>query len=83
MAATRPIRRIAVVNRGEPAMRLINAVAEYNHAHGTEIRTIALYTTPDRRAMFVRRSDESYDLGPATFTDDRDNYLGFRLAQDP
>jgi acetyl/propionyl-CoA carboxylase alpha subunit/acetyl-CoA carboxylase carboxyltransferase component len=65
--------RIAIVNRGEPAMRLINAVEEYNGIHGTDLRTIALYTDPDRRAMFVRRADESYHLGPATFTDDLGN----------
>ncbi len=62
--------RIAIVNRGEPAMRLINAVSEFNHQHGTSLRTIALYTDPDRQAMFVREADESFDLGTATFTDD-------------
>ncbi len=63
--------RIAIINRGEPAMRLINAVEEYNAEHGTAIRTIALYTDSDRDAMFVRRADETYDLGPATFVDDK------------
>ena len=62
--------RIAIVNRGEPAMRLINAVAEYNVEHGTELRTIALHTDPDRHALFVREADETYALGPATVTDD-------------
>jgi acetyl/propionyl-CoA carboxylase alpha subunit len=64
--------RIAIVNRGEPAMRLIRAVREYNREHGTALRTIALPTTPDHRAMFVREADESYDLGEPTFTDERD-----------
>ncbi len=59
--------RIAIVNRGEPAMRLINAVREYNLEHGTAIRTIALFTEPDRQAMFVRQADESYLLGSATY----------------
>jgi acetyl/propionyl-CoA carboxylase alpha subunit/acetyl-CoA carboxylase carboxyltransferase component len=54
-------------------MRLINAVEEYNGAHGTDLTTIALYTEPDRRAMFVRRADESHFLGPATFTDAQGN----------
>ncbi len=61
-------RRIAIVNRGEPAMRLINAVAEYNIEHAAALRTIALYTDPDRHAMFVREADESYCLGPAHVT---------------
>ena len=58
--------RLAIVNRGEPAVRLINAVAEYNAEHGTEITTIALHTDPDRHAMFVREADVAYSLGPAT-----------------
>ena len=61
--------RIAIINRGEPAMRLINAVGEFNVERGTSLRTIALYTEPDRQAMFVREADESYDLGSAAFTD--------------
>ncbi len=65
--------RIAIINRGEPAMRLINAVQEYNGTHGTDLTTIALYTEPDKRAMFVRRADEAYPLGPAMFTDEHGN----------
>jgi len=61
--------RIAIVNRGEPAMRLINAVSEYRRETGTELRTIALYTAPDRHAMFVREADEAYPLGRAHYTD--------------
>jgi acetyl/propionyl-CoA carboxylase alpha subunit/acetyl-CoA carboxylase carboxyltransferase component len=63
------LRRIAIVNRGEPAMRLIHAVREFNREHGTALRTIALVTEPDRRAMFVREADEVYDLGPAMIGD--------------
>ncbi len=57
--------RIAVVNRGEPAMRLIHAAVEYNAERGTNLTTVALYTEPDRRAMFVREADDAYYLGPA------------------
>ncbi|HSF87347.1 MAG TPA: carboxyl transferase domain-containing protein [Acidimicrobiia bacterium] len=57
--------RIAVVNRGEPAMRLIHAATEYNAERGTDLTTIALFTEPDRKAMFVREADEAYFLGPA------------------
>jgi acetyl/propionyl-CoA carboxylase alpha subunit/acetyl-CoA carboxylase carboxyltransferase component len=59
------ITRIAVVNRGEPAMRLMNAVAEYNIERGTTIKTIALYTDADRQSMFVREADEAVPIGPA------------------
>ena len=61
--------RIAIVNRGDAAMRFIHAVREFNHENGTSIRTIALYTEPDSLSSFVREADESVLLGPAQFED--------------
>jgi acetyl/propionyl-CoA carboxylase alpha subunit/acetyl-CoA carboxylase carboxyltransferase component len=61
--------RVAIVNRGEAAMRFIHAVREFNAERGTSLRTIALYTEPDRRAMFVREADEAVCLGPAQLPD--------------
>ena len=66
-----PFQRIAIVNRGEPAMRFVNAVAELNRAGGDRLTTIALYTEPDRRAWFVREADEAACIGPATTFDER------------
>ncbi|HET8618920.1 MAG TPA: acetyl-CoA carboxylase biotin carboxylase subunit family protein, partial [Acidimicrobiales bacterium] len=63
--------RVAIVNRGEPAMRFINAVAELNRGGGDALTTIALYTEPDRNAWFVREADEAVCIGPATTFDDR------------
>src|SRR6478672_4537127 len=60
------IRRLAVVNRGEAAMRLIHAVRDLNAAGGEQITTIALHTEQERTAMFAREADEAYDLGPAS-----------------
>ncbi|MFT4082121.1 MAG: carboxyl transferase domain-containing protein [Nocardioides sp.] len=67
--------RIAIVNRGEAAMRLIHAVRDLNAASGTgsdagsartsRIETVALHTDGERAAMFVREADLSYNLGPA------------------
>ena len=57
--------RVAIVNRGEAAMRFIHAVREFNHEQGTSLRTIALFTEPDRNAMFVREADEAVCLGAA------------------
>jgi len=54
--------RIAVVNRGEPAMRLIRAVRELNAEHGTRTRVVALHTEAERRATFVRAADEAVVL---------------------
>ncbi len=65
--------RIAIVNRGEPAMRLIHAVREMNAEHRCGLKTIALYTEPDFNSMFVREADEAFCIGPATFIDPRDN----------
>ena len=57
--------RVAVVNRGEAALRFLSALREHNHQHGGRLRGIALYTEPDRGALFVREADESHCLGPA------------------
>ncbi|YAL81928.1 carboxyl transferase domain-containing protein [Dermacoccaceae bacterium W4C1] len=60
--------RIAVVNRGESAMRLIHAVRDLNAEASTgaqQVSVIALHTTEERHAMFVREADYAYDLGPA------------------
>ncbi|WP_448639256.1 ATP-binding protein [Geodermatophilus sp. URMC 63] len=51
--------RIAVVNRGEPALRLIRAVRELNAEQGTRTRVVALHTEAERRATFVRAADEA------------------------
>ncbi|WP_446665416.1 ATP-binding protein [Flexivirga sp. B27] len=62
--------RVAIVNRGEAAMRLIHAVRDVN-AHrdldggAAPLRTIALYTDVDAGAAFVREADEAHLLGVA------------------
>ena len=57
-------RRIAIVNRGEPAMRLIHAVRELEHEQPLGRTTIALHTEEERAAMFVREADEAVRIGP-------------------
>ena len=57
--------RIAIVNRGEAAMRLINAVRELNAETGSRIETVALYTDAERTATFARAADLAVPLGPA------------------
>jgi len=66
----RDFQRIAVVNRGEPAMRLVRAVREWNRERGTAVKTIALFTDPDREALFVHEADLAFGLGPALVADD-------------
>ncbi|MFI7281454.1 carboxyl transferase domain-containing protein [Micromonospora chersina] len=58
--------RVAIVNRGEAAMRLIHAARELAAETGTRIETVALHTDVDRDATFVREADVAYDLGPAS-----------------
>ncbi|HEY7276257.1 MAG TPA: biotin carboxylase N-terminal domain-containing protein, partial [Trebonia sp.] len=57
--------RVAIINRGEAAMRLIHAIGELNAAGGPQTETVALYTDADAAATFVREADLSYYLGPA------------------
>src|SRR6516164_2002459 len=57
--------RVAIVNRGEPAMRFINAVREWNAEGRPALRVIAVYTAADRHATFVREADEAVLIGPA------------------
>jgi acetyl/propionyl-CoA carboxylase alpha subunit/acetyl-CoA carboxylase carboxyltransferase component len=79
--------RIAIVNRGEAAMRFIHAAREFSHEHGIALTTIALFTEADRHALFVREADEGFCLGPAHFTDPEthrslSSYLDYkRLAE--
>ena len=61
--------RVAIVNRGEAAMRFIHAVRDFNQEFGTSLRTIAFFTEPDRHSMFVREADEAVCLGPAQVLD--------------
>ena len=82
----RRFQRIAIVNRGEPAVRLIRAVKELNNSPGAEpLVTIALYTDSDSRALFVREADEAYALGSATFVDEegkrRNRYLDYAALE--
>ncbi|GIE94506.1 ATP-binding protein [Paractinoplanes rishiriensis] len=69
--------RIAIVNRGEAAMRLIHAVRELAAETGRPIETVALYTDVDRASTFVRNADRGYDLGPAAARP----YLNLKLLE--
>ncbi len=55
----RTIRRLAIVNRGEAAMRCVRAVKALAAESDRDIQTIALYTEVDRDAPFVRYANFS------------------------
>jgi acetyl/propionyl-CoA carboxylase alpha subunit/acetyl-CoA carboxylase carboxyltransferase component len=65
----RDFKRIAIVNRGEPAVRLIHAVRELNRERDLGLQTVALYTDLDASAKFVREADDAVFLGPASHLD--------------
>jgi len=82
----REFQRVAIVNRGEAAMRFIHAVREFNQERGLALRAIALYTEPDRLAMFVREADEAVSLGPAHVLDTdthqpKSSYVDYRILR--
>jgi acetyl/propionyl-CoA carboxylase alpha subunit/acetyl-CoA carboxylase carboxyltransferase component len=56
--------RVAIVNRGAGAVRLLHAVREFNHERGTRLRVLALHGRAERQAMFVREADEAVPLDP-------------------
>ena len=61
-------------------MRLIHAVRELNAEREDDpIRVIALYTEPERSAMFVRHADEAVSLGPTATVDEHGKRTGAYL----
>ncbi|MBI2816396.1 MAG: acetyl-CoA carboxylase biotin carboxylase subunit [Acidobacteria bacterium] len=52
-------KKILIANRGEIAVRIIRACREM------DIRTVALYSEVDRKALHVLKADEAYSIGPA------------------
>ncbi|MEO7351711.1 MAG: biotin carboxylase N-terminal domain-containing protein, partial [Marmoricola sp.] len=56
------VSRLAIVNRGEPALRLIRAVRQLNEEGRHDISVIALHTEAEQRALWVRAADEAVCL---------------------
>jgi acetyl/propionyl-CoA carboxylase alpha subunit/acetyl-CoA carboxylase carboxyltransferase component len=78
------LRRLAIVNRGEPSMRALTAVAELNgEGARAPITTVVLYTDPDAQASYVREADEAVPLGPATYVDPETGHRQSRYLDEP
>ncbi len=62
MSSIRSIQRLAIVNRGEAAMRCIRAVKSLRTLEHTQMEVIALYTEGDSDTPFVRHADHAIDI---------------------
>lgn len=51
------LKKLLIANRGEIALRIVRACAEM------DVRSVAIYTEPDRYGLHVKRADEAYSLG--------------------
>ena len=74
-----PIRRLAIANRGEAAMRCIRAVKTLRALEASDLECVALYTDVDRDEPFVRHADQRVRLaapdGPVRAYLDADGLL--------
>ncbi len=57
--------RVAVLNRGDAAMRFIRTARELARGDGPSLEVVAVFTDPDRDAPYVRLADDAVSLGPA------------------
>ena len=88
MTEKRPILKtnscIGIINRGEPAIRFIRAVKEYNSLHETKLSTVAFYLDVEQDALFVKQADRACSLAtvPGFLENQGSAYLNRQLMLD-
>jgi len=59
MRSKHHLRKVLIANRGEIAVRIIQACREL------DLSPVAVYSEADRTALHVAMADESHEIGPA------------------
>ncbi len=79
MSGPHDIHRLAIVNRGEAAMRCIRSVKALRALENSSLEALVLYTDVDRDAPFVRHADRALRLeapnGPVSAYLDHDRVI--------
>lgn len=57
------MQRIGIVNRGEPAVRFLNALDALRREESAAPTAVALFTEPDRDSLYVRSADAAMCIG--------------------
>ncbi|MFM2153797.1 MAG: hypothetical protein RL199_2232, partial [Pseudomonadota bacterium] len=65
MSASGRFSRVAIVNRGEAAVRFLRGARTWSALRRRPLEVVALFTDADRDAPFVREADAAIPLGPA------------------
>ena len=73
LSAQKPFRRLAIVNRGEAAMRCIRTAKALRLREGSELAILALFTEVDREAPFVGSVGMAFC---ASFFQDGHDFMG-------
>ena len=57
------MKRIGIINRGEPAIRFLNALDALRREEENAPESVALYTDADLQSVYVRSADHAVRIG--------------------